>query len=137
MNPQLDFRILTNHRIFRFLSVGVLNTVFGYAVYAALLFVNVPYLIALFIATVAGVIFNYFSFGRLVFHSQGGRFVFGKFVISYAIVYLANAVNLEILTKIFLFNPYAGQVICIPISVTLSWIIMNIWVYKKGKCDTR
>jgi len=130
MNHQLDFRVLTNHRIFRFLSVGVLNTVFGYAVYAFLLFVNVPYLTALFISTVAGVIFNYFTFGRLVFHGHGGRYMFGKFIITYVIVYISNAALLDVLTKKLFFSPYIGQVICIPLSVLLSWLLLNKWVYK-------
>jgi len=132
MNRQFDLRVLSNHRIFRFLSVGVLNTVFGYAVYTVLLFVKVPYLTALFIATVAGVIFNYFTFGRLVFHGHGGRFVFVKFIITYVIVYISNAVLLDVLTRKFLFSPYVGQVICIPLSVLLSWLLMNKWGFKKG-----
>lgn len=132
MNRQFDIRVLSNHQIFRFVSVGVLNTVFGYAVYAILLFVNVPYLTALFIATFAGVIFNYFSFGRLVFHGHDGKYVFVKFIITYVIVYITNAVLLDILTRKFLFSPYVGQIICIPLSVLLSWLLMNKWVYKKG-----
>lgn len=132
MNRQFDIRVLSNHQIFRFVSVGVLNTVFGYAVYAILLFVNVPYLTALFVATFAGVIFNYFSFGRLVFHGHDGKYVFVKFIITYVIVYITNAVLLDILTRKFLFSPYVGQIICIPLSVLLSWLLMNKWVYKKG-----
>ncbi len=130
MNRQISTAGLSEPRIIKFLSVGVLNTVFGYAVYASLIFVNVPYLTALFVATVAGVVFNYFSFGRMVFHGHGGWFVFGKFVIAYGVVYVVNAALLRALTKDFL-NPYLGQVICIPISVLLSWLLMNYWVYKK------
>lgn len=109
----------------------MLNTVFGYSAYAALIFVNVPYLIALFVATVAGVAFNYFSFGRMVFHVHGGWLVFVKFVIAYGVIYVANAVLLRALTKDFLFSLYMGQAICIPLSVLLSWLLMNYWVYKK------
>ena len=132
MNRQFDIRTLSNHRIFRFLSVGVLNTVFGYAVYAVLLFVNVSYLTALFIATGAGVIFNYFTFGQLVFHGHDGRLVFRKFIITYLIVYIINAVLLDILNRKFLCGPYVAQIICIPLSVLLSWMLMNRWVYKNG-----
>lgn len=131
MNGQIDTGGLADSRLIKFLSVGVLNTVFGYAVYAILIFVNVPYLAALFAATVVGVVFNYFSFGRMVFHGRGGWFAFGKFVITYSVVYVANAVLLRFLTKDFLISPYAGQVICIPLSVLLSWVLMNYWVYKK------
>lgn len=114
----------------KFLGTGVLNTVFGYAIYAALLFIGVPYLVALFVATVVGVIFNYFSFGRMVFHGYSGWFVFGKFVVAYALIYGTNAAILRVLTRDFLLSPYFGQVICIPISVLLSWLSMNHWVYK-------
>lgn len=124
-------RKIPDPRIIRFLSVGVLNTVFGYAIYAVLIFVNVPYLIALFAATAAGVIFNYFSFGRMVFHGHGGWFVFGKFVIAYAVIYGINAMLLKALTRDFLLSPYVGQIICIPLSVLLSWLLMTYWVYKK------
>ncbi len=137
MNHLFDLRVLAKHRIFRFLSVGVLNTIFGYVIYAILLFVNVPYLAALFIATFTGVMFNYFSFKRLVFHGNSGRYILGKFIIAYVMVYISNAVLLDILTKIFLISPYVGQVICIPLSVALSWILLNKWVYKEDKCDVR
>ena len=91
MSRKFFNRELPDPQIIKFLGVGVLNTVFGYAIYAMLIFVNVPYLIALLAATAVGVIFNYFSFGRMVFHGYGGWFVFGKFVIAYAVIYGANA----------------------------------------------
>ena len=131
MKRQFGILDLFDPRIIKFLSAGVLNTVFGYAVYAILIFVHVPYLTALFMATVIGVVFNYFSFGRMVFHGYGGWFVFGKFVIAYGLVYLINAVLLKVLIKYFLFSPYMGQMLCIPLSVLLSWLTMNYWVYKK------
>lgn len=122
-------------RIIKFLSVGVLNTLFGYTVYAVLIFFSVPYLTALFLATVVGVVFNYFSIGRMVFSARGGWFIFGKFVLTYALVYIVNATLLSFLTKGFYFSPYLGQIVCIPLSVLLSWLLMNYWVYKKDCCD--
>lgn len=131
MNRLFGNRRLYAQGIIKFLLVGVLNTVFGYAVYAFLIFIGVPYLTALFISTVAGVIFNYFSFGRIVFRSQGGFLVFGKFVFVYGVVYAVNACLLAALTSSLHFNPYEGQVICIPLNISLSWFLMNYWVYKK------
>ena len=132
MNHKLRINIFARNRIIRFLSVGLLNTIFGYTVYALLIYVRVPYLIALLISTVAGVIFNYFSFGRLVFHGHRGRHVFIRFIITYVITYIANATILYVLNKQFLFNPYVGQIVCIPMSVLLSWLLMHKWVFKKG-----
>ena len=131
MKQRLNLGRFFSLKIAKFLGAGVLNTVFGYSVYAVLLFIKVPYLVALFVATIAGVVFNYFSFGRMVFDGHGGWFVFGKFVIAYALIYGVNAVLLKTLTSDFLLSPYVGQLICIPLSILLSWVLMNYWVYKK------
>jgi putative flippase GtrA len=130
MNHRFSLGMLSEPKIIKFLSAGVLNTVFGYSVYAALLYIKVPYLVALLAATVAGVVFNYMSFGRIVFNGRGGWLVFGKFVVAYGLIYLANAILLRFLMEDFLLSPYLGQIICIPIGVLLSWLLMNYWVYK-------
>lgn len=117
--------------IARFIGVGLLNTAVGYGIYAILILLTVPYLAALLMATVMGVIFNYFSIGRLVFKAPGGLIVFGKFIAAYGVVYAINAAALEILIKHFQFNPYIGQALCVPLSVMISWLLMNNWVYKK------
>lgn len=121
-----------NKRITKFLGVGVLNTLFGYGIYAGLVFIGIPLLAALFAATVLGVIFNYFSFGRMVFKAKGGWFVFGKFIVAYTIVYLMNAVFLSILTEGGYLNAYFAQAVCILPSVATSWLLMNRWVYENG-----
>ena len=130
MSRFVGARRLFNIRIIKFLSTGVLNTLFGYVIYALLVFVNVHSLAALLLATVAGVVFNYFSFGRLVFQGHRGRLVFTKFVIAYAVIYAANAALLSVLTNHL--NAYVAQAICVPPSVIMSWLLMNYWVYKKG-----
>ena len=121
-----------NQRIVKFVGVGVLNTLFGYGIYAGLVFIGLPYLIALFVATIMGVVFNYFSFGRMVFKAQGGRLVFGKFIVAYALVYVINAVLLSILTEGDFLNAYLAQGVCILPSVVMSWLLMNHWVYRNS-----
>ena len=117
-------------KILKFLGVGVLNTFVGYAVYASLVMLNFPYLASLFLATVAGVIFNYFSIGRLVFRSKGGNNIFYKFIAAYAMVYAGNALLLQIVFESYSVGPYLAQALCIPPSVIASWLLMNHWVYK-------
>jgi len=114
----------------KFLGVGLLNTIVGYAIYALLILLNVQYLAALLIATIAGVTFNYFSIGKMVFKSKGGIHVLAKFVSAYGVVYVVNAGVLALLIRYFLLSPYVGQVLCVPLSVILSWLLMNYWVYK-------
>jgi putative flippase GtrA len=130
MKYQFYFGKLLELKIIKFLIAGVLNTLFGYFVYAVLLVINTHYLAALFVATVAGVVFNYFSFGRIVFNGLSSWLVFVKFFSAYTIIYLINAALLGLLTEYFLISPYIGQLSCIPIGVALSWLLMNYWVYK-------
>ncbi len=108
MSKRFSLGRFADPKIIKFLSAGVLNTAFGYFVYALLLFIKTPYLLALFVATAAGVVFNYFSFGCMVFNGIGGWFVFGKFVVGYALIYGANAVLLGALTRGFHIKPYIG-----------------------------
>ncbi|WP_018294317.1 GtrA family protein [Mariprofundus ferrooxydans] len=115
----------------KFFGVGLINTAVGYMMYAMLILLHISYLTALLIATVAGVIFNYFSIGRLVFNSRGGLIIFSKFITTYGAVYLVNALSLEGLIQYTQVSPYLGQVLCIPLSVLLTWLLMNRWVYKK------
>lgn len=114
----------------RFLGVGLLNTIVGYGIFSILIFVDLPYLAALLIATLVGVTFNYFSIGRLVFRSSGGLIIYVKFIAAYAVVYFVNSVGLEVSVKFFKIVPYLGQALCVLPSVLLSWLLMNHWVYK-------
>jgi len=115
----------------KFIGVGLINTVVGYAIYTVLILITVPYLLSLFIATVVGVIFNYFSIGRLVFKSKGGVAIFSKFIAAYGMVYFVNAVALEVSINQLEIGPYFGQALCVTPSVILSWLLMNYWVFKK------
>ena len=122
-------------RIFRskpikFLFAGLVNTAFGYISYAVLIYFGLPYLLALLIATIIGIIFNFFNFSRFVFNERSTRYIFLKFIAAYILIYLVNSIVLIFLTREFLFDPYLGQVICIPLSVVLSWLLMKNWVYR-------
>ncbi len=118
-------------KLFRFLTVGILNTLFGYAAYAVLLFAGFAYSVALLLATIVGVIFNYFNFGKFVFSGHRDWMAFCKFVAVYIVIYAVNAVGLRLLMQYFLLDPYVGQIICIPPSVLFSWLLMNYWVFKR------
>jgi putative flippase GtrA len=51
----------------RFLAVGVLNTAFGYAFFALLVWAGLWYPAAAAASTIGGIVFNFNTTGRLVF----------------------------------------------------------------------
>ncbi len=114
----------------KFLGVGLLNTIVGYSIYAVLIAFGLSYFTALFLATILGVTFNYFSVGSLVFVSKGGLAIFAKFVLAYSFVYMLNAIALNILILTLHLGPYIAQALFVPLSVSLSWMLMNYWVFK-------
>jgi len=122
-------RILDN-KICRFIFSGLINTVFGFSIYSVLIYIELPYLLALLISTILGVFFNFFSFGHIVFGKHWNLLVLSKFIVSYVISYLFNSGMLIILTKNLLFDPYLGQLLCILPSAFICWFLLNHWVYK-------
>ena len=63
-------RLLGGH-FFRFLAIGVLNTLVGYGLFSLLVLIRLAPGVALLVATVLGVLFNYFTTGQLVFATKG------------------------------------------------------------------
>jgi len=85
---------------------------------------------ALVYSTVAGVIFNYFSYKDLVFRRKANAENFAKHILAYCVVYFFNVNILILLSQFLTKNFYIAQLICIPMLVILSWVLMNKWVYK-------
>lgn len=131
MAPQVNrLENMCKKRWAKYIGVGGLNTIVGYGLYAALLLAGLPYLWALFFATILGVIFNYFSIGRLVFRSRGGWLAFGKFIFAYALTYVTNAAILSFSINKLAWNAYISQLLSIAPTAAISWILMKHWVYK-------
>lgn len=68
-----------NKQLVKFLLVGGLNTLFGYAVFAVLISTGLHYTIAVFIGTLIGVLFNFKTTGKLVFDSQDNTLIWKFF----------------------------------------------------------
>lgn len=122
--------LLYNMKKIRFVLIGVVNTVFSYTIFAGLIYFQVQVEYALILSTVAGVIFNYFSYKGVVFKRKASAESFIKHVVVYCVVYFFNIQMLFLISKFFTQNTYLAQIICIPMLVMISWVLMNKWVYK-------
>ena len=86
------------HRFTKFLLVGLLNTAFGYAVFALFYAVTGSYRVAVIPATCIGVIFNFVTTGRLVFDNRR-LWLFVPFVAGYAAIAVFNILCLDAVTR--------------------------------------
>jgi putative flippase GtrA len=80
-------------RLLRFLAVGVLNTAFGYGVYAVLVLLGLAPQLALATAFAIGILWNFGTHRKLVF-ATGGRGKLPSYAGAYLLVYAVNALTL-------------------------------------------
>jgi len=120
---------LWDTRFIRFLFVGALNTLFGYALYAFLLFIGINYLWARVIAIIIGIIFNFFTTGRIVFNNKDNWLIV-RFVLVYAVTMSLDVFVLKRLVEKINLNEYlAGALNTIPIAL-LSYLLNSIFTFK-------
>ena len=110
--------------------VGSVNALFGYTCFAFLLYIGLHYSLALFLATIIGVLFNFKSTGALVFGSHDNRLIF-RFIASYAVVYGVNLVGIKALELIGI-APYMGGAILIFPMAMLAFILNKRFVFNYG-----
>lgn len=111
----------------RFLVVGVLNTLFGYALYALFLFMGLHFTVAAFLATIIGILFNFKTTGVLVFKNKDNALVL-KFFAVYGVVYCVNILFLAIFDSFSVSAYLAGAILTLPMAI-LSYLLMKKFVF--------
>jgi putative flippase GtrA len=113
----------TSGRFLRFLAVGVLNTAFGYAVYAVLVVTGLSPQPALAAAFALGVIWNYATHARLVFGTQGVRRL-PAYVAAYVAIYAVNALALGGAIRAGV-SPLVAQGVLAVLMAAISFVLIS------------
>jgi putative flippase GtrA len=125
------YESLRTHRetrlFIRFIGVGVLNTLFGYACFALFLRAGLHYAVALLGATIAGIGFNFKSTGTLVFRSHDNRRIV-RFVLAYCLAYGVNVMLLKLLSLTD-WPAYLTGALSMPPVALLSFLLMRRYVF--------
>lgn len=117
-------------RFARFLVVGGLNTLFGYALFVALVSLPIPRFVALLLSTVGGTLFNFRSTGSIVFAQQDPRLLW-RFVAVYAALLGVNYAGLEALIARGLSVYVASAAMILPMAV-LGFLMQRQFVFRGG-----
>jgi len=120
---------MLKHEFIRFILVGVLNTIFGYSIYALFIFIGFNFVIASFFATIIGILFNFQTIGRLVFQAHDNRLIF-RFFMVYGIVFLFGIIFIWLLKLIGLNNYIAGLITLFPNAI-ISYLLNKFYVYRR------
>jgi putative flippase GtrA len=111
--------------ILRFLAVGLLNTGFGYVIFALLIAVHLAEPIALIGAAMAGIAFNYKTLSLLVFKSPGSLL---RFLGAYTLVIGLNTGALRALNGMG-FGALAAQAVLTGPAAALSFFLQRYYVF--------
>lgn len=111
----------------KFVLVGIANTGFGYALFAVFYLLLGSHQLAIMLANLCGVVFNFHSTGRLVFRNRRLS-VLLPFMAGCAAVWLFNILLLDELTALAI-SPLAGQGLALPFLALLSYAINRYLVF--------
>lgn len=114
-------------RLMLFFVVGGINTLFGYCLYALLLYFHLHYALASLLGTVGGVLFNFKTTGTIVFKNHDNRLLY-KFIAVYCATYLINVGCLRIFALHGANMYVAGLILVIPIAL-LSYTLLKRFVF--------
>lgn len=117
-----------NRTFATYIMVGILNTAFGYSLFALFIFLKLHYSLALLFATTLGVLFNFKTIGRLVFKSNDNSLIFRFFAV-YGVTYLLNVAGLRLLSYFNLNMYLAGAILILPMAV-ISFILHRGFVFR-------
>ena len=113
-----------------FLAVGGLNTLFGYAAFAAALLTGLRPEFAVVLSTIAGILFNFASLGTL-FGSRAS-YRFPRYLITYGVLLAANIVLLKALMAVHI-HPLIGQGIAVILLAPVSFVMMRRFVFSEAR----
>ena len=130
MNFKNDFiNNIYHNKLIRFFFVGGINTVFGYCLFAFFLFIGLHYAIAGFIATILGIMFNFKTYGVLVFKNKNNKLIF-KFILVYFITYCIGIFFIWLFSLININHYIALAIITIP-NALLGFYLNKKLVFEK------
>ncbi len=107
-----------------------MNTLFGLAVYVGCVMLGSPPWLAILVGTVAGIAFNFMSFGAYAFRDLSLRRL-PRFVCSYGATYLFNLAAFGVLHA-WVKDPVWCQMLLTPPVALVSYLLLSRFVFRRG-----
>ena len=120
--------------LWRYYQAGIINTLFGYSLFALLVAIGLNMYIAQIIAHVLGVTFNYFTYSRHAFRGAIGSK--SRFLLAYAANYLAGLALLAAASTIFT-SPYLAGLVAVVIVTLLNYFVLKHFVFARPQGSTQ
>ena len=120
-------RVLKIHFV-RYLIVGGINTCFSYIVFASSVYLLKYVNLAVVVATIISILFNFNTYGRIVFKSKDNSKIYRFFGV-YLFTMTLQILLLKALALTGVTNPYiAGGILTLPLAA-VSFLLMRKFVF--------
>lgn len=119
-------------RLWRYYQAGIVNTAFGYGLYALFVALGFNMYVAQIVAHLLGMTFNYFTYSRHAFHDS--TVSKSRFIASYAVNYLLGLAALWGASQ-FIPSPYLAGIVAVVIVSLLNYLILRHWVFTVPRQD--
>ncbi len=113
-------------RLWRYYQAGIVNTAFGYGLYALFVALGLNMYLAQIVAHLLGMAFNYVTYSRHAFHDSDVSK--SRFVASYAVNYLLGLGTLWV-TSQAVASPYLAGFIAVGIVSLINYFFLKYWVF--------
>lgn len=123
-----SLRRVFRSQFIRFLFVGFINTIIGYGVFALLLYSGLHYSLALFLATLFGISFNFKSTGIFVFNNKGNKLII-RFAAFYMVLYFINLAFVSAISLVIDNNYISAAITLLPMAA-ISFLMNKRFVFK-------
>jgi len=115
-------------RLWRYYQVGVVNTLFGYGMFALLVAIGLNIYVAQIVAHVLGVTFNYFSYSRQVFQDAAASKL--RFFLSYTFNYFVGLASLAAAVRVFE-SPYIAGAVAVLFTSLVNFVVLRNLVFTR------
>jgi putative flippase GtrA len=110
----------------------LINTAFGYSLYALLVFAGLNLFVAQILSHVTGATFNYFMFRRHVFKQASHPI--GRYILAYSFNYLMGVTCLAIIHS-FIASPYLAGFGSLVITAAVNYVVLKGFVFRSPKAQ--
>jgi putative flippase GtrA len=114
-------------RLIRYYQAALINTAFGYGLYAALVALGLNMFVAQIVSQVCGMTFNYFTYSRHAFRDDKGSKL--GFVLAYGANYLVNLVLLAVFA-LFMPSPYLAGLAATLTASLINYFVLRNFVFR-------
>lgn len=115
-------------RVWRYYQAGIVNTLFGYGLFAVMVALGMNMYLAQIASHLMGMTFNYFTYSRYAFADRSASKY--RFVLSYALNYLIGVALLALLSRAFP-SPYVAGLLSTILVSAINYLFLRNLVFRE------